>query len=194
MAIISDDHVEWMVVHRLGELLERPPQSPHDVTQTYSHFSSILCWTCQRMRAPDQVDLIWQGLSAELATNEFLKLEQVELELRGSPATHDLSTLPASRFIVALRNAVGHGDDRRIRPLHNAVSGADRRLVGFSFDLDIWDDRETPDKNATPRWGRWTASLSSMEMRRIGMLLAKRFCEHMSQDFQNEAKRHAKVM
>jgi hypothetical protein len=52
MGGISDDQVEWAVVHRLKAMLDDPPKTEFNVTQTFAHFTAILIWTSQRIRAP----------------------------------------------------------------------------------------------------------------------------------------------
>lgn len=42
MGGISDEHIEWAVVNRLKAMLDEPPQTPFNVTQTFALFSSIL--------------------------------------------------------------------------------------------------------------------------------------------------------
>jgi hypothetical protein len=193
MAEIRDEHVEWRVVDRLRELLEKLPDSPHDVTLTYSLFSTILCWTCQRMRAKDRARLIWEALSEEKASAaDWGLLGQIEPTAKGAGA-EPLSDLPASRFLVALRNATAHGDDRKVEPVHIADGrGADRRLIGFTLSVDLFDDGQDH-RREEPRWGRWVMPLTSMDMRRIGLNLAARFCDELGRDAQQDATRHVLV-
>ena len=185
MAMIDDGQIEWKVVARLRELLDRPPEAEHDVTLAYSLFTGILCWTCQRMRDKGRPLAIWTGLQQELAADHpwgLLGLHP-QVVLPG-----DLTTLPASVFLIALRNATAHGDDRTVKPLHTGVrSRADRRLTGFVFDAEFYD------KETKQHWGRWRLSLSVMDMRRIGLALADRFCDQLGGDARRDAERHVLV-
>lgn len=192
MAEIRDEHVEWRVVDRLRELLEKLPDTPHDVTLTYSLFSTILCWTCQRIRAKDRARAIWKSLSAERAADADWGLLVQITPTERSAGIEPLSDLPASRFIVALRNATAHGDDRKVAPLHIAERGADRRLIGFALNVDLFDD-EQDHRREEPRWGRCVMPLTSMDMRRIGLNLAARFCNELGRDAQQDATRHVLV-
>lgn len=193
MAEIRDEHVQWRVVDRLRELLEKLPDTPHDVTLTYSLFSTILCWTCQRIRAQDRARVIWQTLSAEkAATADWGLLDQITPTERRA-GVEPLSDLPASRFLIALRNATAHGDDRMVEPVHMADGhGANRRLIGFALSVDLFDDRQDHRRDE-PRWGRWVIPLTSMDMRRIGLNLAARFCNELGRDAQEDATRHVLV-
>jgi len=192
MAEIRDEHVEWRVVDRLRELLTQLPDSPHDVTLTYSLFSTIVCWTCQRIRAKDHAGTIWQALSREMASDADWGLVS-QIKPVGEGAGADLTELPVDRFLLGLRNAVAHGDDRKIRPWHAVEGhGPNHRLIGFNLSVDFFDEGQSH-KKEQPRWGRWTVSLSGMDMRRIGISLATRFCDGFTKDFQGDAKQHAQV-
>lgn len=48
MGGIADEHVEWAIVNRLKAMLDEPPQTPFNVTQTFALFSSVLLWTKNR--------------------------------------------------------------------------------------------------------------------------------------------------
>lgn len=193
MAEIRDEHVEWRVVDRLREILEKLPDTSNDVTLTYSLFSTILCWTCQRMRANDHAGAIWKALSGEKAADADWGLLDQITPTESSAGVAPLSDLPASRLLIALRNATAHGDDRKVKPLHIANGrGADRRLVGFALSVDLFENGQKH-RSEEPRWGRWSMPLTSMDMRRIGMNLAARFCDEFGPDAQQEATRHVLV-
>jgi hypothetical protein len=162
------------------------------VTLTYSLFSTILCWTCQRIRAKDRARAIWQALAEEKASEAGWGLVGLRPTERSAGAA-PLSDLPASQFLVALRNATAHGDDRKVAPLHIAEGdGADRRLVGFSLSVDLFDEKQDHRKDQ-PRWGSWNVPLTNMDMRRIGLNLAARFCQELGRDAQGDATRHVLV-
>ena len=182
MAEIRDEHVEWRVVARLRELLKELPSAEHDVTLTYSLFSTVLCWTCQKIRSgeADATHSVWEKLEQEGAFDApwLLSSQNVEVVKSGE----SVNALPASVFLVSLRNAIAHGDDRRVRPLHHGVKGkADRRLTGFILELDC------------KRWGQHRVSMNQIDMRRIGLALADRFVSVLSAQSQEDALEHVKA-
>jgi hypothetical protein len=189
MAEIKDWHVEWRVVDRLRALMKELPDTRHDVTLTYSLFTTTLCWACQRIRDPqhDAAASIWTKLQDERAFDPMWGLGDIKLEpLAEGDLT--LSSLPASDFLVGLRNATAHGDDRQVKPLHIGKVGlADRRLIGFDLDSTFY--RKADARN----WGRWRVSLPALDMRRIGLTLASRFCDQMSREVRDDARRHVQV-
>ena len=48
MGGIVDEHVEWAVVNRLKAMLDEPPETKFNVTQSFALFSAILLWTKNR--------------------------------------------------------------------------------------------------------------------------------------------------
>ncbi len=200
MAEIKDKYVEWRVVDRLRDLLEKLPDTPHDVTLTYSLFSTIVCWTCQRLRddvvGPHQK--VWQKLCGGLASADPWHFDvsiatQVRTPLE---ATADASLLPPGRFLIGIRNAIAHGDHNRIAPHHLLVMPgmADRRLVGFTITTDFVQTKQKNGEVVVVKdWGGWQFTLTSMDMRRIGLSLAARFCEGLGKDSQEDAARHVQV-
>jgi hypothetical protein len=48
MGGISDEHVEWAIVNRLKAMLDEPPKTTFNVTQSFALFSSVLLWTKNR--------------------------------------------------------------------------------------------------------------------------------------------------
>ena len=44
---------EWAVVNRLKTMLDVPPKTKFNVTQSFALFSAILLWTKQRAWVPD---------------------------------------------------------------------------------------------------------------------------------------------
>jgi hypothetical protein len=200
MAEIKEEHVEWRVVDRLRELLEKLPDTPHDVTLTYSLFSTVICWTCQRLRddSTGSHKTIWQKLSSEraLADPWHFDVRAATEVRRATEAAVDASLLPAGRFLIGIRNAVAHGDHNRIAPHHLQVSPGrpDRRLIGFTFNADFQQTKPNGDggRVIAKDWGGWRFDLTSMDMRRIGLSLAERFCDGLSRDSQGDAARHIK--
>jgi hypothetical protein len=49
MTGVADEHVEWAVVNRLKAMLDAPPPTKFNVTQSFALFSAILLWTKQRV-------------------------------------------------------------------------------------------------------------------------------------------------
>jgi len=189
MAEIREEHVEWRVVARLHELLKQLPDTDHDVTLTYSLFSTILCWTCQKIRSgeSDAAHPVWQNLKQERAIDAPWLLSDLKMEV--IDVGESIEALPASVFLVSLRNAIAHGDERRVRPLHHGEKGkADRRLTGFILELDLVDQGQK--RNEAPRWGRHRISMNQIDLRRIGMALADRFVSVLSAQSQEDARRH----
>ena len=129
MAMIDERHVEWRVIARLSELLRTPPTVEHDVTLTYSLFTSILCWVCERIRDPHHEigRSLWGALRDERAFDLPWLIDDIPRECR-LKGPEPVEALPVSVFLVGLRNAVAHGDDRKVTPLHVVVEGrADTR-------------------------------------------------------------------
>jgi hypothetical protein len=48
MTGIADEHVEWAIVNRLKMMLDAPPKTKFNVTQSFALFSAILLWAKQR--------------------------------------------------------------------------------------------------------------------------------------------------
>jgi hypothetical protein len=49
MGGIAEDHVEWAVINRMKAMLDAPPETPFNVTQSFAPFTSIVIWTKNRM-------------------------------------------------------------------------------------------------------------------------------------------------
>jgi hypothetical protein len=189
MADIKEAHVEWRIVDRLRDMLDRPPGVDHDETLAYSLFTTILCWTCQRIRddGHEVAFSVWGQLQRERAMDHPWSLADLNPQ-RLAEGALPLSSLPAHIFLVGLRNAGAHGDDRKVRPRHvREGGGANRRLIGFDLDTTFYDP------TLKQGWGRWLVPLTSLDMRRIGVSLADRFCNQMGRDAQEEAGRHVLV-
>ena len=141
MTEISERHVEWATVSRMREMLPSVRRD-FEVTQTFTLFTGILCWTLQRIR--------WEGDDTEIAPQmeklrthlKTVAFAEVAPRLRARPASarsgedipfNDLSAFDrtghhknALSVLVALRNAVAHGDARRVFPVNRAG-----RLIGY---------------------------------------------------------------
>jgi len=68
------------------------------------------------------------------------------------------------RFLINLRDATEHGDARKVSPFN-----VDRLLVGFTFACEEVSDRR--------RTWEGKITLLEQDMRRIGIQLAKTYCD-----------------
>lgn len=184
MTLILKDHAEWAVVDRLGQMLLEADQSPFEVTQTYALFSSILCWTVQRLRSPHseidgvaiaarqlwnvwkQQDIasdpwcIWTDPSDRnfLANGKTIKV----------PNPSNFEDHDAARFLENLRNAVAHGDARTVQPFN-----VGSHLHGFTFQCAEYSGRG---KAKSLVWAGEMTLLKS-DMVHIGSTIVRRFCD-----------------
>jgi hypothetical protein len=196
MGGISDDQVEWAVVNRLKAMLDDPPKTKFNVTQSFAIFSSILLWTKQRawvggnaaarpawftdadhaaqdardsMRATTIFDPPW-SLSKERP--EFRSRRDCRpLNAARVPINLDFEGMTAEQFIKWLRDALAHGDGRTIRPLQKPTQrGDDTLLAGFQIAC--------PAERGSARI--LALSLYHSDMKRIGAALADAFCTALS--------------
>ena len=166
---ITQEHMEWAVVDRLGKLLDRPDQK-WNVTDTLSSFSLLLCWIIQRIRDENHkshglsralerefIDDIPWCITTDRANNEINKFKLID------KPEGDIDPYSAYRFLVGLRNGIAHGDDRNITPI-----GHRNMLVGFSIRLSEKRNRDTT---------LWSGqcNLLQKDMRRIGLHLRHKF-------------------
>jgi hypothetical protein len=185
MTEIRDEHVEWAVVDRLRQILEKPPATDFNVTHTYAVFNSIVCWIMQRVRVNpirnegDRVAAtIFAALSAQAATNEpwLVPTSSAERIVRNGiasirvPASCNFEGHNLGRVLINLRDAFAHGDARKILPF-NVRGQSQRLLVGFKFVCEEYRDRRVV----------WAGEITLIEedMRRIGRCLAKTYCNAM---------------
>jgi len=56
MGGIPDEQVEWAVVNRLKGMLDAPPKTKFNVTQSFALFGAILLWTKNRAWVPETAD------------------------------------------------------------------------------------------------------------------------------------------
>jgi hypothetical protein len=181
MTEITRDHVEWALVDRLRLMLEGPPHKRFNVTQTYALFTSVLSWVMQRVRIKSH-DIVSQD--DKVASDLFKKLEGESIgadpwsvhvvpaaRTERVGATSVFISTPkgfeahtVGRFLINLRDATAHGDARNVQPFNNGSS-----LVGFTFSCAEFRDRKRV----------WDGKITLLEadMRRIGIQLAKRYCD-----------------
>lgn len=196
MGGIDDRNVEWAVVSRLKAMLDKPPRTRFNVTQSFALFSAILLWTKQRTWVGgDQADRpAWFTDADHAARNarEMLRTvsifdapwglarvrprfrpldERDPVDLSAEQINDDFEGVTAEQFIKWLRNALAHGDGRTIRPLHKPSSWRNKSLLaGF----EIASRADVRSKRLL------TLSLYHADMTRIGAILADSFCTALS--------------
>ena len=157
--LITDNHVEWAVVRRWREILDDPPDTEFDVTLAFATFSSIVCWTVERMRARDsRARLAWVALERVCFADFLAKAARVPPNL---PV--ELATLSAAKGIVWVRHVLAHGDARNIRPM-NSKPGRRGEVHLLGFRLAGSDPAATLDLDANT-------------MKSFAISLADRFCD-----------------
>jgi hypothetical protein len=206
MTGIADQHVEWAVVNRLKAMLDAPPKTEFNVTQSFALFSAILLWTKNRAWVGGKLDdrPAWfsQADHAARDAREALRTKRIldapwslsrvspqfrQIEERnpfgsaGEPVNTDFEGMTAELFIEWLRNALAHGDGRTIRPIHKpSQRSAKTVLTGFEVTFPAEKGSKVT----------LTLSLYYSDMTRIGAILADAFCKALSGDvryFEKEA-------
>ena len=177
MGQIPQQHAEWAVVDRLRQMLQ-DPEGPYLATQSYALFSTILCWVMQhvRMKKDDQST---NGDRAASALLDALEQEPIggdpwavwtapaeRIGDRGVPVppTEGFENHTAARLLRNLRDAMAHGDARKVLPFNHGEI-----LRGFSFNCAELRGHQIV-------WQGKIVLLRS-DMQRIGCTLASRYCE-----------------
>jgi hypothetical protein len=185
MSDITKDHLEWAVVDRLRLMLEEPPHQTFNVTQTYSLFTSVLCWVMQRIRIKSS-DIV--SKHDKIAHNLFRQLKDTSIDVEpwrihitpterieriGTtgvrvPAPQGFKAHTAERFLINLRDATAHGDARNVEPFNT-----EGLLAGFAFSCAEFEGLGRDRKKT------WSGEITLLEaeMRRIGIELAKLYCD-----------------
>ncbi len=176
MTEITDRHVEWATVSRMREMLPSVRRD-YEITQTFTLFTGILCWTIQRIRWRQDATEIAKSMSELRERLESIPFSEFAPRLRPRPAparspddipVNDLSAFnhtgkhnDALSVLVSLRNSVAHGDARRVSPLNK-----DGRLIGYRLECQS----ESRD---------WVVpvSLNATGMSIIAGELARQYCE-----------------
>ena len=156
---INDRHVEWAVVNRLKAMLDAPPATMFNVTQSFALFSSIVLWTKQRAwvggeadERPqwfDEADHAARDLREALrAANVFdppwslsktpprlgRVRERDPIHLAEEHINVDFEGMTAEQFIKWLRDALAHGDARKITPIRLPAGTRNKTtLAGFKI-------------------------------------------------------------
>jgi hypothetical protein len=181
MTHITVNHVEWAVVGRLRLMLEEPSREKFNVTQTYALFTTILCWVVQHIRIPTHeikspgdriahklLEIFSDGAIADgpwrINVTPTARIERVGLHSIPVPAPRNFETHTVRRFLINLRDATLHGDARKVSPFN-----VERLLAGFTFACEEVSDRR--------RTWEGEITLLEQDMRRIGIQLAKTYCD-----------------
>lgn len=206
MGGISDAHVEWAIVNRLKAMLDDPPQTQFNVTQTFALFSSILMWSKNRAwvagKEPTlrteadandrRAHRVREALGEALITDAPWQLSTIDPKIiiigaepdrlpGGDSINSDFENMKAAAFFNWLRDAIAHGDARTITPICKISqrTGASI-LIGFKF---VYEEQYRAKR-------KLTLFLYHDDMRRLGSNLADLFCQSLSggdQYFEKEA-------
>ncbi len=194
MGGITNAQVEWAIINRLKAMLDEPPETKFNVTQTFALFSTVLLWTKNRgWVAGNNAGNVAFADAADQAAHNFRRLLGNEVitaqpwalplkeprsimvaEQDQRAAGHingDFEDMPVENFVKWLRDAFGHGDGRTIRPLHKTGKRGDQTwLSGFRIQFD-----ESKNSNR-----KLDLHFYEADMRRIGSMLADRFCQALA--------------
>jgi hypothetical protein len=196
MGGIADEHVEWAVVNRLKAMLDAPPKTKFNVTQSFALFSATLLWTKQRawvggdlhdrpawfsdadhaardareaLRTIRIFDPPW---SLSKGRPQFQRAEKRNpIDLAGEQINSDFEGMTAEQFIKWLRDALAHGDGRTIRPMHKLSRSGNKTLLA-GFEIAFPAERRSEHN--------LTLALYHADMTRIGTILADAFCKSLS--------------
>lgn len=190
MGGISESQIEWAVIDRLRRLLKEPPPTKYNVTQAFAVFIAIVAWAKSRAWVGQNDDDYQPATPADAAAHAArVRWRQQRIveppwslsQVVPQKVRHDESFDPegndwavnqgfsgcdAEQFLVDLRNALGHGDGRTIKPLHR-LSHDDHRTLLAGFRLTI---------------GQNELALFHEDLVRIGGVLADDFCTALSSD------------
>jgi hypothetical protein len=166
------------------------------VTLSYACFTATLAWIAlcirdQRNETASKVLKQLEGQTVEqdpwhIRTTEDL-IPLTEAGGIGFKPVAEIRGLTADRLIIALRNAVAHGDARRVRPYHvKQADQAARELVGFTF---LCEETKGRGKGKVVIWSAAIALLES-DLRRIARYLADTFCKALRQSEEHRRDGH----
>jgi hypothetical protein len=196
MTEIADEHVEWAIVNRLKAMLDDPPQTAFNVTQTFAFFTSILLWTKNRAwvaghhgqskdwqdPADHQAHAAREALRCKMILEAPWQLSRMppKIVLVDGGEKHsrqegrinsDFENMTAEAFFKWLRDALAHGDGRTIRPIHKPSARKGKTVIaGFRIEF--------PAKKRSTE--TLSLSLYNEDMRRMGDILADLFCQALS--------------
>ena len=176
-------------------MLDEPPKTRFNITQSFALFSAILLWTKNRawvgkdrlarggsnkaddparnareaLRQTNIRDAPWSlsRLTPALVTVDRERADQ----LPGAEINGDFADMTAERFVKWLRDALAHGDGRTISPIHKWSAKTGKTLLaGFRIVFPAAQGSEQD----------LTLSLFHSDMVRIGSVLADAFCRALS--------------
>jgi hypothetical protein len=189
MGGISEAQVEWAVVNRLKAMLDDPPETKFNVTQTFSLFTTILLWTKNRAWvagnrpgpivhadvADQQAQAVRDAFRTVRITADPWRLPLVQPKLQlvdeadiawgeGRAINGDFVDMTAEDFLKWLRDALAHGDGRTIHPIHKRSERTGvEYLAGFKVEFN-----------------KLKLHLFNDDMQRIGREIADIFCHSLS--------------
>lgn len=153
MGHILKHAAEYETVRRLAEMLETAKED-YKATESYALFTTIVCWVMQRARTQNNANN-----PADIQAREVGKALQSSSISEAPWSVPQVSAMSTYEFFVCIRNAVAHGDGRKIRPLNeNGI------LVGQVIPVDGLN-----------------LELRRADMRRLGCALADLFCSTMAE-------------
>lgn len=153
MGQILEHAFEYETVRRLGDML-RTTKEDYKATESYALLTTIVCWVVQRVRTPANRN----GPDDVLAREVGIALQGVRIS--DAPwEVHGLPAMTAYEFFIEFRNAVAHGDARKIKPLNegDVLTGQIIPIAGQQVKL------------------------RRAAMQRLGCALADLFCDTMAQ-------------
>ena len=184
---IDDRHVEWAVINRLKVMLDTPPRTRFEVTQSFALFTTILLWTKQRLwigcderfteKDHRARDLREKLRDASIFDAPWSLSKQRPFSTMLDPINTDFEGMTAEQFIAWLRNAIAHSDGRgrkdgggSMRPINRPIRGNEASLEGFEIRFAEARGSSTI----------LTLCLYRADMIRIGSVLADMFCKALS--------------
>ena len=181
MTEIRERHLDWAIMDRFRQML-RTEQAGLEVTHAFALLQSVLCWADQRIRRLDNPERDANALKfRDWMRKQKIDEEPFSLTLTDRivapqgfgpiaiPAAAKFAGMKAERFLRVMRNALGHGDSRRLRPVNiKRKRSPERQLIGIQFDC--WEES---DNGKT-----WEDSITLLgeDMRHIGLVIADHFC------------------
>jgi hypothetical protein len=176
-------------------MLDEPPKTRFNVTQSFALFSTVLLWTKNRAWVGgDREDRPpWFGQAdhaardarerlrdtriceapwlLSLTSPQVIALDRQQSAVEGYRINSDFAEMRAEVFFKWLRDALAHGDGRTIRPIHKFLQRRGKTLLtGFEV---VFAERRGVDRDLT-------LALYHTDMRRIGSILADIFCQSLS--------------
>lgn len=152
MGQILEHAAEYETVRRLAEMLATVRED-YKATETYALFATVVCRVMQRSRTPANQNCPDDVQAREVgAALQRARISEAPWSVQG------LQEMTAFDFFIGVRNAVAHGDGRKIRPLNER---------GFLTGQIV------------PIAGR-QLELRRADMRRLGCALADLFCIQMA--------------